>query len=112
MSEKIERGSVWWVSLDPTQGSEVKKTRPCLVLSSNILNEHRRTVVVVPLSSAAKAHPPITVSVTCDGRRVVALIDQVRTVAKERLRSCIELATEKDVATVCAALTRILELMA
>ncbi|WP_332308286.1 type II toxin-antitoxin system PemK/MazF family toxin, partial [Desulfonatronovibrio magnus] len=53
----IMRGDVWWVSLDPTQGSEIKKTRPCVVLSHNTINKLRRTVVVVPLSTAAKSHP-------------------------------------------------------
>jgi len=62
---KILRGEIWWVNLDPTQGSEIEKTRPCLVLSHDTLNRLRRTVVVVPLSSAAKPHPPISVPVTC-----------------------------------------------
>ena len=54
MSERaIARGDIWWVSLDPTQGSEIKKTRPCVVLSHNTLNKLRKTVVVIPLSSAA-----------------------------------------------------------
>ena len=57
------RGEVWWVSLDPTQGSEIKKTRPCLVLSSSVLNRLRQTVVVVPYSTDAGSHPPITVPV-------------------------------------------------
>jgi len=43
------RGELWWVSLDPTVGSEINKPRRCLVLSNNILNERRRTVTVVPL---------------------------------------------------------------
>ncbi|MDY6952177.1 MAG: type II toxin-antitoxin system PemK/MazF family toxin, partial [Thermodesulfobacteriota bacterium] len=57
------RGDIWWVSLDPTQGSEIRKTRPCVVLTHNTINRLRRTVVVVPLSTAAKSHPPITVPV-------------------------------------------------
>ncbi|WP_083766501.1 type II toxin-antitoxin system PemK/MazF family toxin [Desulfosudis oleivorans] len=60
-------GRLWWVSLDPTQGSGIKKTRPCVVLSHNTINRFRRTVVVVPLSTAAKSHPPITVPVNCQG---------------------------------------------
>src|SRR2546427_714220 len=63
-----QRGDIWWVSLDPTQGSEIRKTRPCLVLTANTLNRLRQTVVVVPLSTAARAHPPITVPVTCQGQ--------------------------------------------
>jgi len=82
---RIHRGEIWWVSLDPTQGAETKKTRPCLVMSQDTLNRLRRTVVVVPLSSAAKAHPPITVPITCQGQSAVVIIDQIRAVAKHRL---------------------------
>lgn len=104
------RGEVWWVSLDPTQGSEIRKTRPCVVLSANALNRLRSTVVVVPLSSAARAHPPITVPVTCRGRSAVAVIDQVRAVAKHRLRGRIEPAREEDMRTILAARARVLEI--
>lgn len=105
-----QRGETWWVSLDPTQGAEIRKTRPCLVLSTNIVNQHRSTVVVVPLSTAARAHPPITVQVTCQGQEVVAVVDQVRAVAKHRLRACVETATSDTLHAVMSALARILEL--
>jgi len=88
--QQIQRGEIWWVSLDPTQGSEIKKTRPCVVLSHNTLNRLRRTVVVVPLSTAAKPHPPITLPVTCQEKLCVAVVDQIRSVAKHRLKSRIE----------------------
>jgi mRNA interferase MazF len=81
----LRRGDIWWIRLDPTSGSEIAKTRPCLILSSNILNERRRTVVVVPLSSAPQPSPPILVPVRCEGRDVVAVTDQTRAVSKERL---------------------------
>ena len=45
-----ERGDIWWIALDPTLGSEIRKTRPCVVISVKVLNERRRTVIVVPLS--------------------------------------------------------------
>jgi mRNA interferase MazF len=105
-----KRGEVWWVNLDPTQGAEIQKTRPCLVLTGNVLNRTRHTVVVVPLSTAAKAHPPITVPITCQGKPVVAVIDQIRAVAKQRLRSKIETADAKTLRAVTSALVKILEL--
>ena len=105
-----QRGEVWWVNLDPTQGSEIKKTRPCLVLTTNVLNRLRNTVVVVPLSTAAKAHPPITVPVTCQGKDVVAVVDQVRAVAKHRLRTKVETATPQTLQAVVSALSQILEI--
>jgi len=108
-NEKIKRGEIWWVSLDPTQGSEIRKTRPCLVLSHDTINELRKTVVVIPLSSAAKAHPPITVPISCQGKLAVAIIDQIRAVAKHRLKNRIQLASCEDVKKIMEALFLILQ---
>ena len=106
----IKRGDVWWVSLDPTQGSEIKKTRPCIVLTHDTLNRLRRTVVVIPLSTAAKPHPPITVPVTCEGKSSVAVVDQIRAVAKHRLRSKVETLSSDELDEVCQAISSVLEL--
>jgi len=106
----IKRGDIWWVSLDPTQGSEIKKTRPCVVLSHDTLNRLRRTVVVVPLSTAGKPHPPITLPVTCQGKSCVAVVDQIRSVAKYRLQSRIEALDRDELDEVCRAVATILEI--
>jgi mRNA interferase MazF len=106
----IKRGDVWWVSLDPTQGSEIKKTRPCVVLTHDTLNRLRRTVVVIPLSTAANPHPPITIPVTCEGRSAVAVVDQIRAVAKHRLKSRVETLSVDELDEVCQAVSLILEL--
>lgn len=108
--EPIKRGDIWWVSLDPTQGSEIKKTRPCVVLTHDTLNQLRRTVVVVPLSSAAKPHPPITIPVTYQRDTAVAVIDQIRAVAKHRLKSKIESLDRDELDEVCRAVSTILEI--
>jgi mRNA interferase MazF len=104
------RGEVWWVRLDPTLGSEISKTRPCLVISCNILNERRRTVVVVPLSSSPEASPPLLVPVTCGERSAVAVTDQIRAVAKERLERRMCTISAEDLERVENALLQILEL--
>lgn len=106
----IKRGDIWWVSLDPTQGSEIKKTRPCVVLTQNTVNRLRRTVVVVPISSTAKPHPPITVPISCQGNPAVAIIDQIRAVAKHRLKSKIETVSANELDEVCQAVASILEI--
>lgn len=106
----IARGDIWWVSLDPTQGAEIQKTRPCVVLTHDTLNRLRRTVVVIPLSTAAKPHPPITVPVTCQGQAAVAVVDQVRAVAKHRLKSKLESMTSHDLAAIGSAMVTILEI--
>jgi mRNA interferase MazF len=105
-----KRGEVWWVSLDPTQGAEIKKTRPCVVIGSDTLNRLRKTVVVVPLSTAAKPHPPITLEVTCQHKPVVAVIDQIRAVAKHRLTKRMDTLSAKDLDSVADAVSTILEL--
>ena len=106
----IKRGDIWWISLDPTQGSEIKKTRPCIVLTHDAINRLRRTVVVVPLSTAAQPHPPITVPVTCEGNSAVAVVDQIRAVAKHRLKSKIETMSTDELDEVCQAVSTILEI--
>jgi mRNA interferase MazF len=104
------RGEIWWVGLDPTEGSEIRKTRPCLVLTSSVLNRLRQTVVVVPYYTGARPHPPITVPVTCQGKDGVAVVDQVRAIARHRLRARVEAASPEDLAAMTDALVRILEL--
>src|SRR5277367_5420821 len=105
-----ERGDIWWVSLDPTVGSEIRKTRPCIVVSVKVLNERRRTVIVVPLSSSPKGSPPILIPIICDGRPAVAVSDQIRAVAKERLRSRLGIVTDEELAALEDGLRQILQL--
>lgn len=81
----IRRGSIWWVELDPTRGSEIRKTRPAAVLSADALNRVRRTVVVVPLSTGPAPRPPIVVTVASAGEGSVAVCDQIRAVDRSRL---------------------------
>jgi mRNA interferase MazF len=105
-----ERGDIWWVTLDPALGSEIRKTRPCIVISVRVLNERRRTVLVVPLSSSPKASPPILIPISCDGHPVVAVSDQIRAVAKERLRSRLGVVTTDEMAALEDGLRQIMQL--
>jgi mRNA interferase MazF len=106
----LRRGEIWWVGLDPAQGSEIAKTRPCVVLGRDTVNEHRRTVVVVPLSTAARAYPPIGVAINCAGRASVAVIDQIRAVSKHRFKSRIAIATQDELKDIGRALREVLSL--
>ena len=81
----MNRGDVYWVDLNPTKGSEMNKLRPCVLVSATPINQVRRTVVVVPLSTSVKAIPPITISVFCLNKQVTAVCDQIRTIDKSRL---------------------------
>ena len=104
------RGEIWWVNLDPTRGSEIKKTRPCVVLGTNILNERRRTVVVIPLCTGPQAAPPLLVPVSCAGKSAIAVVDQIRAVAKERLHRRLDALSPRDLIRVEEALRMVLEL--
>ena len=105
-----DRGEIWWVALDPTLGSEIRKTRPCIVISVKVLNERRRTIIVVPLSSSPKASPPILIPISCDGHPAVAVSDQIRAVAKERLRSRLGAVTTEEMASLEDGLRQIMQL--
>ena len=80
----VGRGDVYFVRLDPTLGSEIKKTRPCVVVSPDELNEHLRTLIVAPMTTGGRAYPwrPRCRFQGCAG--FVAL-DQLRTVDVERM---------------------------
>ena len=58
---KPKRGEIWWVNLDPARGGEIKKKRPCVVVSADFVNQGRKTPVVVPLSASPLAAPPLVV---------------------------------------------------
>lgn len=79
----MNRFEVWLVNLDPTVGSEIKKTRPAVIVSPDELNSHLQTVVVVPLTTS-RAYP-FRIPTQVQGKKGVAAIDQVRTVDKRRL---------------------------
>lgn len=80
----VRRGDVYWVNLDPTVGTEIKKTRPALVVSPNDLNTALPRVIIAPLTSQGQAlgcRP----EVIFDGRPARILLDQIRCVDKRRL---------------------------
>ena len=104
------RGEIWWVRLDPTLGSEIAKTRPCAILSGNVFNELRRTVVVIPLSTWPQSSAPLLVPVRCDGRDVVAVTDQVRAIAKHRLDRRLGELSSEDLKAVEQGVREVLEL--
>ena len=81
----VRRGEIWWVGFDPTRGSEIRKTRPAVVMSADALNRARRTVVVVPLSTGPEPRPPIVIATPSAGIRAVAVCDQIHAVDKARL---------------------------
>ena len=80
----VKRGEIWLVALDPTVGSEIKKSRPCVIVSPLELNQHLRTVIVAPLTSKGFA-APFRVPLTHAGTKGLIVLDQIRSVDKVRL---------------------------
>jgi mRNA interferase MazF len=80
----LTRGEVHLVRLDPMLGSEIKKTRPCLIVSPDELNQHLRTVIVAPMATGGHEYP-WRVACRFQGRDGFVALDQLRTVDSERL---------------------------
>ena len=81
---EIKQYSIILVNLDPTIGSEIKKTRPCVIISPNEMNKYLNTIILAPMTSNLN-HYPTRVSVEHDGKKGMIAIDQIRTVDKSRI---------------------------
>jgi len=84
MAMVANRFDVYLTNLDPTVGSEIQKTRPCLIVSPNEMNKHIRTVIVAPMTTAGKDYPT-RVSFTFKKKKGQIVLDQIRTIDKKRL---------------------------
>jgi mRNA interferase MazF len=80
----IHRGDVLLVELDPTRGSEIRKTRPCLVVSPDELNEHLSTYIVAPLTTGGHAYP-FRLPCRFEGKAGFVVADQLRTIDRDRV---------------------------
>lgn len=76
---------IFWVELDPTRGSEINKTRPCVVISPDEMNNVLKTVIIAPLTSKIKKGYPTRFTVLIGKEKNQVALDQIRTIAKERL---------------------------
>ena len=81
---EVRRGEIWLTRLDPTVGNEIQKTRPCLVVSPDLMNQHLGTIIVMPMTSGSRPEP---FRLASDFGNVAGLLlgDQVRSISKRRL---------------------------
>lgn len=86
MNKYPKRGDIFWVTLDPTIGSEIQKTRPCVVISNNAQNKRSPRVIIAPITSQVKKIYPFEANVEIEGKEGKALLDQIKTVDKQRLK--------------------------
>jgi mRNA interferase MazF len=100
----MKRGDVWWVEFDPALGSEIKKTRPAILVSNDSANRHLTRVIVVPLTSNTEHLYPGEAFITLSGKPSKAMVDQIMTVDKKRLKTKIDTLSKSDLRDVEAAI--------
>ena len=93
---EISQYEVVLLNLEPTIGSEMKKTRPCVVLSPNEMNKYLQTIVIAPLTSSSKPYPT-RIEITQEVIKGWIVIDQIRTVDRIRIIKSLGYLTEKEI---------------
>ena len=100
MVKMIKRFEVWLIELDPAKGSEIQKTRPCLVVSPDSVNRYLNTITIVPLTSSIRSYPT---RVTCvfQSKKGQAMVDQIRGLDKNRLKKKLGVMEEQYCKLIC-----------
>ena len=96
----MTRGEVWWVEFGPTLGSEVRKTRPAVIVSNDAANRHLARVVVVPMTSNTKRQYPGEAIVSVGGQSSKAMADQIIAADKSRLKDRLDTLSKPDMLAV------------
>jgi len=104
----VRRGDVWLVNLDPTIGSEIQKTRPCLVISPPEMHDHLRTVTAAPMTTGSRP-AGFRVALRFQGKDGLVLLDQVRTIDKQRLVKKVGQVSQTTLKTTLATLRAVFE---
>ena len=92
----IEQYQIVLVNLDPTKGSEIKKTRPCLVISPNEMNRYLNTVIVAPMTTVVKSYPS-RVKIVHDKKKGTVALDQIRTIDRSRIIKVLGEISDKEI---------------
>ena len=87
------------VNLDPTIGSEIKKTRPCVIISPDEMNKHLRTIIIAPMTTQSKPYPT-RIKVRHNEKIGWVVIDQIRTIDKQRVIKILGDLTEKEISNI------------
>ena len=102
----MKRGEVWLVNLDPVVGSEIRKARPCVIVSPAEMHDHLRTVIVAPMTTKSRA-APFRIGVTYGGQKGLILLDQTRAVDKIRLSKRLGEVPARTLASTLSALREV-----
>ena len=93
---EIKQYKVVLVNLDPTLGSEVKKTRPCLVISPDEMNKYLNTIIIAPIASSSKSYPT-RIEIKGENTKGWVMIDQIRTIDKQRITKVFNSVSENEI---------------
>lgn len=81
----IEQYAVYWVDLNPTRGAEINKTRPCVVVSPSVMNNHLKTIIIAPVTSRGRDGYPTRIKINIANINGWIVLDQIRAIDKNRL---------------------------
>ena len=99
-TQSMKRGEVWWVEFDPSTGSEIRKTRPAVIVSNDAANRNLPRVIAVPLTTNTGRIYPGEALVTVAGRESKAMADQLTTASKERLVNKLGVVSEDEMKSI------------
>ena len=99
----VNRGEVYLVNLDPTIGSEVKKTRPCIIVSPDEMNKYILTIVIAPMTTRRRNYKS-RVAINFQGKQGQVMLDQIRTIDKRRLITKLGTLSVKELKAVLSVL--------
>ena len=104
----VKRGEIWLATLDPTIGSEIRKTRPCVLISPAEMHDYLRTVIVAPMTTGSRP-APFRIALTFEGKKGLILLDQIRTLDKSRLAKPLGAVTPRTLSAMLATLQSVFE---
>lgn len=107
MVKEIKQYEVYWISLDPTQGSEMSKTRPCVVVSPNEMNQFLKTLIIIPITSTIKSYP-WRIQCMISGKQGSIASDQIKAVDRARIGSKISALSKTEVSELKDVLQKML----
>ena len=104
----VRRGEIWLATLDPAIGSEIRKTRPCVIISPAEMHDYLRTVIVAPMTTGSRP-APFRIPLTFEGKKGLILLDQIRTLDKSRLAKRLGAVTPRTLSAALATMRVVFE---
>ena len=99
----VRRGEVYLVNLEPTVGSEIKKNRPCVIVSPDEMNKYIRTIIIAPMTTKVRNYKS-RVEISFDGKQGQVMLDQIRAIDKQRLIKKLGTLSNKEIKEVLSIL--------